>query len=244
MNHLTPEEVEARRAEARKLQHVLGQAAAKAKRSGKIKSKSYRKIQRKEREKLVEKLGDAVPDDADDEEARLQREVERARERATLRHKNTGKWAKAMRTRGELDVDQLQELNDMRDRGEKLRRRIQGVNSGDEESGDDDTDSADDVEAVKATAFDELRALRNEEPVASADGLSKNSVLNMKFMQDAMKRDMHRVNQTIDDFMTEIGGQLDGEDRDTSEPPPATVDEVNVQRSNGRVSYRPGQTVS
>ena len=40
-------------------------------------------------------------DDELDEEGRMKFEVERARERATLKHKNTGKWAKAMQQRGD-----------------------------------------------------------------------------------------------------------------------------------------------
>jgi U3 small nucleolar RNA-associated protein 14 len=244
MNHLTPEEAQARRAELRKMRELMFRAETKAKRVAKIKSKSYRRIKKKERAKLAEKLGDTVADDPDDEEARLRREVERARERATLRHKNTGKWAKSMHSRGEMDEEQRENMNDMLDRGEKLRRRIQGVGSGEEESEDDDMDSDADPEALKAGAFNELQALRREEDVDPADGASKKSVFKMKFMQDAMKRDMHRVDRSIDDFVNEMGGQLSGEERGTSEPPTQNADEPTVERAGGRVSFRPGQMAS
>ena len=135
MNHLTPEEVQARRAELRQMRELMFRAEAKAKRVSKIKSKTYRRIRKKERAKLAQKLGDVEGDNPDDEAAQLSREIERARERATLRHKNTGKWAKAMRARGELDGEQQRDLNEMLDRGEKLRRRIQGIGSDDSDVG-------------------------------------------------------------------------------------------------------------
>jgi U3 small nucleolar RNA-associated protein 14 len=245
MNHLTPEEIKARHAEVSQRRNSTFEAERKSRRVKKIKSKAYHRIRRGKERKMAEKLGDAAAvHDLDDEEVRMRLETERARERATLRHKNTGKWARAMRGRNELDVDQRQELNDDHTRAEKLRRRIQGIGSGEEDSDSDDSDSDADIEAVKAAAFDELRALRAEGPIDPADGVSKKSVLRMKFMQDAMKRDMHRVNQSIDDFMNEMGGQMDSKDRDGSEPPLPADGEASVQRSNGRVSYRPGQTVS
>ena len=75
----------------------------------------------------------------DDEEARrMEREIERARERATLRHKNTGKWARAMRDRNELDEEQRQDVGEMLERGERLRRKIHGLASGSEPEDDDE----------------------------------------------------------------------------------------------------------
>ena len=111
MNHLSVEEVAERRAELAKMRDLMFRAEAKAKRVSKIKSKTYRRIRKKAKAKLASQLGmDEDDEDVDDEEGQLKREVERARERATLRHKNTGKWAKAMKARGELDVDQRREV--------------------------------------------------------------------------------------------------------------------------------------
>src|SRR5258707_1235018 len=103
MNHLSVEEVVARRAEVRKMRELMFRAEVKAKRVARIKSKTYRRIKKKEREKLAAKV--EVEADGDDEEVRLKREMERAMERARLKHKNTGKWAKAMKGRHELDED-------------------------------------------------------------------------------------------------------------------------------------------
>src|SRR3981189_1500018 len=94
MNHLSVEEVAARRAEVRKMRELMFRAEIKAKRVAKIKSKTYRRVKKKER--------------------------------ASLRHKNTGKWAKAMKGRHELDEDQRKDITEMLDRGERLRRKIHG----------------------------------------------------------------------------------------------------------------------
>ena len=68
MNHLSVEEVSARRAELAKMRDLMFRAEAKAKRIAKIKSKTYRRIRKKERSRLAEKLGEDSDDDLDDED--------------------------------------------------------------------------------------------------------------------------------------------------------------------------------
>ena len=242
MNHLSVEEVAARRAELAKMRDLMFRAEAKAKRLAKIKSKTYRRLRKKERARLAEKLGEGEDaEDPDDEEAQMRREVERARERATLRHKNTGKWAKAMRSRGELDEDQRRDINEMLDRGEKLRRKIQGQDGSDEEEeSDDESDGMDGEEGIsriKAKAFDELATLDTGEPEVSS-GKKDKSIFEMKFMKDAMAREQHRTKGMVDDFIREMGG--DDLDDEPSAPLPEETQEVTVQRVGGRVVYRPG----
>ena len=112
MNNLSVEEVAERRNQLRKMRDLMFRADIKAKRVSKIKSKTYRRIRKKEKEKLMAKLGTEGEDDEDDEEARLKHEVERARERATLKHKNTGKWARSMKSRGHLPLSTLHRVID------------------------------------------------------------------------------------------------------------------------------------
>ncbi|KAH8094740.1 Utp14-domain-containing protein [Cristinia sonorae] len=238
MNHLTVEEVAARRAELAQNRELMFRAEAKAKRIAKIKSKTYRRLRKKEKAKLAEKLGegDENPEDLD-EEGRLKMEVQRARERATLKHKNAGKWAKAMKHRGELDEDQRRDISEMLDRGEKLRRRIRGEESGDDSEGDEDDDSEEDEDAIKAKAFDELTALQREDG-SIPEGKKGKSVFDMKFMKDAMARDRQRANQMVDDFVKELGGiSHEGGEDDVMQ----SVDhEAQIERVGGRVVYRPG----
>lgn len=249
MNHLSVEEVKARRAELAKMRELMFRAEAKAKRVAKIKSKTYRRLKKKERAKLAKQLGEGESDE-DDEEARLKRETERARERATLRHKNTGKWAQAMKARGELDVDQRKEIAEMLDRGEKLRKKIQGKGSdeeSDEKSDDDDDDEEDGdyaAQRVKASAFEELAGLDDGSADTPAeDGTKGKSIFEMKFMKDAMAKQQHRVNEEIDDFVKEMGGQPldpDDEGQDIAVEEGEQTYGASVQRVGGRVSYRPG----
>lgn len=235
MNHLTPEEVQARRAELRQMRELMFRAEAKAKRVSKIKSKTYRRIRKKERAKLAEKLGDAEGDDLDEEEAQLKREVERARERATLRHKHTGKWAKSLRGRGELAEDQQRDINDMLDRGEKLRRRIQGIGSDEDDAGSDsDTNSEADVEDLKASGFNELHALRTQAESEPSEGAAKKGVFNMKFMKDSMAAGMQNVNDSIDHLINDLEGNGIAAG---SEAP------YDAYRGHGRVSFHPSQRV-
>ncbi|KAI0714788.1 Utp14 protein-domain-containing protein [Earliella scabrosa] len=240
MNHLSVEEVAARRAELAKMRDLMFRAEAKAKRVAKIKSKTYRRIRKKERARLAEKLGEGE-DDLDDEEARMKHEVERARERATLRHKNTGKWAKAMRERGELDEDQRRDINEMLDRGEKLRRKIRGEDGSEDEESDDESDDGEGEEAIsriKAKAFDELAGLDAEEQEAPA-GKKGKSIFEMKFMKDAMAREQRKAHEMVDDFIREMGGGDPDGDEDVQQDGDGPSD-VTVQRTGGRVVYRPG----
>ncbi len=245
MNDLSVEEVAARRAELAKMRDLMFRAEAKAKRVAKIKSKTYRRIKKKERARLAEKLGEGEGDDPEDEEARLKREVERARERATLRHKNTGKWAKAMKMRGELDEDQRRDINEMLDRGEKLRRKVQGQGSSDEESDDDESDEGDGEEGVsriRAKAFDELATLdANDAEVP--EGKKGKSIFEMKFMKDAMAREQQKANEMVDDFVREMGGG-DPDDEGAVEQAADQPQDISVQRIGGRVTYRQGAIVS
>jgi U3 small nucleolar RNA-associated protein 14 len=72
---------------------------SKAKKQGKIKSKTYHKLMK--REKLKEKMKEFESLKATDPEAALKElekiERQRVEERATLRHKNTGTWAKNLK---------------------------------------------------------------------------------------------------------------------------------------------------
>ncbi|KAI0050580.1 Utp14-domain-containing protein [Auriscalpium vulgare] len=241
MNHLSVEEVAARRAEVAKARDLMFRAEAKAKRVAKIKSKTYRRLKKKERQKLAAKLGE--DDDEDEEEVKLRREVERAKERATLRHKNTGKWAKAMKSRGELDTDQRQDILDMLDRGDELRRKIRGE-QGSDDSDEDGSDEDGGVEGLKARAFEELAELKDDDQPETV-GKSK-SVFDMKFMRDAAAREQLEVDRQVDDFVKEMGGVggVGDDDEDGEASTSQDASGVLIQRVGGRVSFRPGNPLS
>ncbi|KAJ7590843.1 Utp14-domain-containing protein [Mycena floridula] len=176
MNNLTVEEL-------RKMRELMFRAEIKAKRVAKIKSKTYRKIKRKERERLGEK----ADGDEETEEGKMKRDVDRAKERATLRHKNTGKWAKHMKGREGWDEQGRKGIEEMLDRGERLRRKIAGRDSDQSEDDEENEDDEEEVspETIRQRAFDELDQLDAEDKV---DAPAKGSVFEMKFMKDAMAR--------------------------------------------------------
>lgn len=245
MAHLSVEEVIARHAELRTMRELAFRADKKAKRIAKIKSKTYRRIRKKQRERLDGADGDG-DGDVEDEEERLKADVQRARERATLRHKNTGKWAKGMKGREGLDQDQRQAIGEMLERGEKLRRRIRGENSGDEGNEDSESEEEEqDEEAIKRGAFEELAALRTEDD-ANHPNLKSKSVFNMKFMRDAAARQSREADAQAEELQMEMGFGIDREDDDddgtdtiTGVPP---KDTSMMQRTGGRLSFRPGTT--
>jgi U3 small nucleolar RNA-associated protein 14 len=243
MAHLSVEEVAARRAELRVMRELAFRADRKAKRVAKIKSKTYRRIRKKQRERL-DGAGESADGDGDgeDDKERLKAEVQRARERATLRHKNTGKWAKAMRGREGLDQDQRQAIGEMLERGEKLRRRIHGENSDGDGSEDSESDEEEqDEEGIKRGAFEELAALRAGDD-ASLPDLKSKGVFNMKFMRDAAARQSREADAQAEELQKEMGFEIDGEEDDdltdaiAAAPP---TDAIMVQRTGGRLSFRP-----
>ena len=250
MNDLSVEEIAERRDELRKMRELMFRAEIKSRRVKKIKSKTYRRLRRKEKERLDEKINGKTTEEGSETD-RLQREMERAKERATLRHKHTGKWAKHMRNRGDLDDGTRQDLEDMLARGDRLRRRIQGIASGEsegengDESGDDDDDELEGEEGiakVKQDAFSELAQLESGDTIQSKDKGGR-SVFEMKFMKEAMARKASVVDKEVDDFIKELSGDVghDSEEaaNDAEEVPSGGVVAV---RSGGRVVYRPVAT--
>ena len=98
LNKLSKEELIAKRAELSKMRSLMFYNEKKQRKIAKIKSKVYRKIHKKHAENgkqlSLEELEKLSPEQAKEEKDRL--EFERAKERMTLKHKNTGKWARQM----------------------------------------------------------------------------------------------------------------------------------------------------
>lgn len=234
MQHLTEEDIATRRAELRKMRDLMFRAEIKAKRISKIKSKTYRKIQKKERTKQAEKLK-KMGLGGDEETERMKLEVDRAKERATLKHKNSGKWAASMRARGELDDDQRKDMQEMFDRGERLKSKIAGVES-DEESSEENDEGSDDARLeLAALARDDLQVV----PLSGR----QSGLMQMKFMKDADARDQASNRDAIDSFNDELSklGLRQGCDGDAITQEGEYM--AAVPCVGGRVSFNPGETV-
>uniref|UniRef100_T1HB16 Uncharacterized protein n=1 Tax=Rhodnius prolixus TaxID=13249 RepID=T1HB16_RHOPR len=111
---------------------------AKAIRQNKIKSKKYHRILKKER--IKKELKDFEILQKTNPEAALEKldKIERARaeERISLRHRNTGKWAKSRAIRAKYDTEARAQLAEQLAKSRDLTRRVQA--STDSTSEDDD----------------------------------------------------------------------------------------------------------
>ncbi|CAE6478670.1 unnamed protein product [Rhizoctonia solani] len=216
---ISEEDLAARRAQLRLTRELMFRADVKAKRVAKIKSKAYRRMKKREKEKQKDA---AVELGLDDDEGvdRMQAEVERAKERATLRHRTTGKWARAMRNKGEMDEEDIGAVKILQDRAELLRRKI----AGGEESSDDDDSRGEERD------IQELEELAQVGSPAHAKG-----IMGMKFMRDAAARADRQVGAMADETRLEmLGLQLDSGTENW------TGDDA-VGGNLGRRIYRPGQ---
>ncbi|KDR81341.1 hypothetical protein GALMADRAFT_239160 [Galerina marginata CBS 339.88] len=243
MNNLSVEEVAHRRAELRKMRELTFRAEIKARRVSKIKSKTYRKLKRKEKDRLGDTINEQ--EGSEDEEGKLKKELLRAKERATLRHKHTGKWARQMRNKEDLDENSRRAIEEMLARGEKLRRRVKGVGTDDEDESegdeDDGTDLEGDIANIKQGAFDELCRLKEDDIVAKNDKPMGKSVFGMKFMKVAMARQSEASNREVDQFIKEMGGEI-GKDEDEETQDLDSSSGILVSRTGGRLVFRPTTT--
>ncbi|KAH9082258.1 Utp14-domain-containing protein [Lactarius deliciosus] len=129
-----------------------------------------------------------------------------------------GKWARAMKQRGEMDADQHRDIAEMHGRGEMLRRKIQGEQESSESDYDDDDDGdGEGLARLKARVFDELAEFKSEKSDPPKE--KSKSVFDMKFMQDAAAREQREVNQQ-------------------------RIPTVTFQRTGGRISLRPSGLTS
>lgn len=147
MNKIPIEEVMARRAELRKARELLFREESKAKRIKKIKSKAYRRVHRREREREAQKdqdMKDAEGIETDEDE-KEKRDRKRAEERMGTKHRDS-KWAKGMKKSGRTvwDDDARDSMIELARRNEDLRKRIEGKDVRDRESGDSDFSDQDD----------------------------------------------------------------------------------------------------
>ncbi|CAO1622970.1 unnamed protein product [Jaminaea pallidilutea] len=188
MRRTSPEEAARRRDELRKMRELMFRAEQKAKRINKIKSKAFRKVARKDKHRQEEKLslmGAEGEGDEDAESARHRWDVQRAKERATLKHKNNSKWGMSAHTSND-DFQSGLPINEDLERSEALRRRMQG--QGDEASSEEESDDGSQDDTVRR-ALDKLQTIDyTEEKDKHPSGIKK-GVWDMKFMQDARKRD-------------------------------------------------------
>lgn len=97
---------------------LISQQEAKYRRIKEIKSKKYRKLARKSRQKITETKFMDNWNEIENINDRL-----RALERATLKHKNTGKWARFNRIRSKFDHNARARLNEQNEIYQQMMKK-------------------------------------------------------------------------------------------------------------------------
>ncbi|XP_072035678.1 LOW QUALITY PROTEIN: U3 small nucleolar RNA-associated protein 14 homolog A-like [Amphiura filiformis] len=146
-------EAQERRAELQKYRALQSYYEAKCRRQKKIKSKKYHRIQRKskakEESKKLATMIESNPEEA--QELLMKMEKSRAEERMSLKHKNTGKWAKTQIRFGKYNKEARELLQEQLQKSRDLTQKIADANMSDNEDesakneliSDDDTENND-----------------------------------------------------------------------------------------------------
>ncbi|XP_023297277.2 U3 small nucleolar RNA-associated protein 14 homolog C [Lucilia cuprina] len=131
---MTKEELIAKRKELAYLKMRESQKSAKARLQNKIKSKKYHKLLK--RQKMQEQIKQFELLQKTNPEAALEKlnalEKSRVLERASLRHKNTGTWAKNLQVRAKYDKDVRKDLSEQLQISRQLTQKTQDDESDNE----------------------------------------------------------------------------------------------------------------
>ncbi|XP_058824153.1 U3 small nucleolar RNA-associated protein 14 homolog A [Topomyia yanbarensis] len=143
---LTLEEMRQKRKDAARQKMRELYKISKGRRMNKIKSKKYHKLLK--RDKVRSQIKQFEELQKTDPEAALKQleaiEKHRYKERVTLRHKNTGTWAKNMQIRAKYDMNVRQELSEQLSIGKELMGKRMVEEDESSESGQEDVIEEDD----------------------------------------------------------------------------------------------------
>ncbi|KAL0275273.1 UNVERIFIED_CONTAM: hypothetical protein PYX00_003179 [Menopon gallinae] len=158
---LTYEEMMEKKKEMAKFRAKMSYQEAKAHRQNKIKSKKYHRILK--REKVKQQLKEFEQLQKTDPEAALKKLEEldktRAQERASLRHKNTGKWARNLAVRAKYDKDSRKVLAEQLKLSRDLTEKVKNADSEDDVSDQENAADTAKAPAVITTSNDNPWAL-------------------------------------------------------------------------------------
>uniref|UniRef100_H0X8M4 UTP14C small subunit processome component n=2 Tax=Otolemur garnettii TaxID=30611 RepID=H0X8M4_OTOGA len=131
------EEAKMRRAELQRARALQSYYEAKARRAKKIKSKKYHKVMKKgkakEALKEFEHLRKVNPTAALEELEKM--EKARMMERMSLKHQNSGKWAKSKAIMAKYDLEARQAMQEQLAKNKELMQKLQVVSESEEEEG-------------------------------------------------------------------------------------------------------------
>ncbi|KAJ2773390.1 hypothetical protein IWQ57_001319, partial [Coemansia nantahalensis] len=260
LKQLSPEEIRRRQRELRMVRELMFRSEQKAKRVAKIKSKAFRRILKRQRTHAQEKELERMKDEDPEMYAMLVEKMaqSRAEERMSLRHKNTGKWAKAMARRAHGDADAQQAVREQLAQHDQLKRKIYDIASDEElsdyEAGkalrgdqdqDSDSDASDSFAARKGRAVAQLTAEIDGQD-AIPDDAPHRALFEMKFMKSAMQRKHEqavRDAEAMRDEIASLEADVDADGQALSAKRPAQSSAANAATTPGapgRMSFGGG----
>uniref|UniRef100_K7C2W5 UTP14, U3 small nucleolar ribonucleoprotein, homolog C n=1 Tax=Pan troglodytes TaxID=9598 RepID=K7C2W5_PANTR len=131
------EEAKMRRAELQRARALQSYYEAKARREKKIKSKKYHKVVKKGKAKKAlkefEQLQKVNPTVALEEMEKI--ENARMMERMSLKHQNSGKWAKSKAIMAKYDLEARQAMQEQLSKNKELTQKLQVASESEEEEG-------------------------------------------------------------------------------------------------------------
>ncbi|KAF4072823.1 hypothetical protein AMELA_G00251930 [Ameiurus melas] len=137
------EEAKIRRAELQKARALQSYYEAKARRERKIKSKTYHKVQKKAKRREFLKQFDEMmkTDPAAALEELKKMELSRMEERMSLKHQNSGKWAKTKAIMAKYDDSARKAMQQQLELNKDLTQKLV-VSSDDDDEGEDDQEAS------------------------------------------------------------------------------------------------------
>lgn len=153
------EEVKMRRAELQRARALQSYYEARARREKKIKSKKYHKLLKKEKAKTslkeFERLQKVDPSAALEELEKI--EKARMMERMSLKHQNSGKWAKSKAIMAKYDLEARQAMQEQLARNKELTQKLQVASEGEEEAEEEEGDMEEAGAALVPDAVNEVQ---------------------------------------------------------------------------------------
>ncbi|KYN09105.1 PREDICTED: U3 small nucleolar RNA-associated protein 14 homolog A [Trachymyrmex cornetzi] len=203
---MTLEEVILRRKEAARLRAQQSYKEAKAHRQRKIKSKKFHRIQRKDKIKQqlkdFEKLKDSNPEEALVKLAQLDKT--RAEERMSLRHKNTGQWARNKQIKAKYNKETRQILTEQLAISKELTQKVRRTDSDESEDDEENVEDVEDKE-YEEDKEDETSVNDNESNIKTESEIENFIKLCRKFYdkKQQTKGEKTEKDETSDEIMSE-----------------------------------------
>ncbi|XP_039106725.1 U3 small nucleolar RNA-associated protein 14 homolog A isoform X1 [Hyaena hyaena] len=131
------EEAKMRRAELQRARALQSYYEARARREKKIKSKKYHKVLKKGKAKKALKEFEKLQKDNPTAALEELEKIEKARmmERMSLKHQNSGKWAKSKAIMAKYDLEARQAMQEQLARNKELTQKLQAASESEEEEG-------------------------------------------------------------------------------------------------------------